>query len=132
VSLAARTFRNTALVVTARLLSKVMVFAVILIAIRAMGNEGSGNYGRFPSLVVYAALVSIVADLGLRPLFTREVAKGEKVAITGFGVFEKRLPRSLLGNVLDVKENRFQISELAHQLDGSFVADALHAGDVVR
>ncbi|HEY8740771.1 MAG TPA: flippase [Candidatus Dormibacteraeota bacterium] len=74
-SLAARTFRNTALVVTARLLSKVMVFAVILIVIRAMGNEGSGNYGRFTSLVVYAALVSIVADLGLRPLFTREVAK---------------------------------------------------------
>lgn len=73
-SLAARTFRNTALVVAARLGSKVMVFAVVLIVIRSMGSE-SGNYGRFTSLVVYSALVSIVADLGLRPLFTREVAK---------------------------------------------------------
>lgn len=73
-SLAARTFRNTALVVAARLLSKVMVFAVVLIVIRSMGAS-SGNYGRFTSLVVYSALVSIVADLGLRPLFTREVAK---------------------------------------------------------
>ena len=71
-SLAARTARNTALVVAARLLSKVFVFAVVLIVIRSMGQE---NYGRFTSLVVYAALVSIALDLGLRPLFTREVAK---------------------------------------------------------
>ena len=73
-SLAARTFRNTALVVGARLASKVLVFAVVLIVIRSMGSQ-SGDYGRFNSLVVYSALVSIVADLGLRPLFTREVAK---------------------------------------------------------
>ena len=71
-SLAARTARNTALVVAARLVSKVFVFAVVLIVIRSMGQD---NYGRFTSLVVYAALVSIVLDLGLRPLFTREVAK---------------------------------------------------------
>jgi len=71
-SLAARTARNTAMVVAARLLSKVFVFAVVLIVIRSMGEE---NYGRFTSLVVYAALVSIALDLGLRPLFTREVAK---------------------------------------------------------
>jgi O-antigen/teichoic acid export membrane protein len=71
-SLAARTARNTILVVTARLLSKVLVLAVVLIVIRNMGQE---NYGRFTSLVVYAALNSIVLDLGLRPLFTREVAK---------------------------------------------------------
>ncbi|MFN2465397.1 MAG: flippase [Candidatus Dormibacteria bacterium] len=73
-SLAARTLRNTVLVVGARLLSKVLVFAVVLIVIRSMGS-GSGNYGRFTTLIVYSALVSIVADLGLRPLFTREVAK---------------------------------------------------------
>ena len=71
-SLAARTARNTALVVAARLVSKVFVFVVVLVVIRSMGQE---NYGRFTSLVVYAALVSIALDLGLRPLFTREVAK---------------------------------------------------------
>ncbi|HXA43624.1 MAG TPA: flippase [Candidatus Solibacter sp.] len=71
-SLAARTARNTAMVVAARLLSKVFVFAVVLIVIRSMREA---NYGRFTSLVVYAALVSIALDLGLRPLFTREVAK---------------------------------------------------------
>jgi O-antigen/teichoic acid export membrane protein len=71
-SLAARTARNTALVLAARLLSKIFVFVVVLVVIRSMGQE---NYGRFTSLVVYAALVSIALDLGLRPLFTREVAK---------------------------------------------------------
>jgi O-antigen/teichoic acid export membrane protein len=71
-SLAARTARNTALVVAARLVSKIFVFVVVLVVIRSMGQE---NYGRFTSLVVYAALVSIALDLGLRPLFTREVAK---------------------------------------------------------
>jgi O-antigen/teichoic acid export membrane protein len=71
-SLAARTARNTALVVAARLVSKIFVFIVVLVVIRSMGQE---NYGRFTSLVVYAALVSIALDLGLRPLFTREVAK---------------------------------------------------------
>jgi O-antigen/teichoic acid export membrane protein len=72
VSLAVRTARNTVMVVAARLVSKVLVLAVVLIVIRTMRDE---NYGRFSSLVVYAALVSIIADLGLRPLFTREVAK---------------------------------------------------------
>jgi len=78
VSLAARTFRNTALVAVTRLLSKVLVFAVVLIVIRTMGSR-SGDYGRFNSLIVYSALVSIVADLGLRPLFTREVAKDREL-----------------------------------------------------
>jgi O-antigen/teichoic acid export membrane protein len=45
-----------------------------------MGQE---NYGRFTSLVVYAALVSFVIDLGLRPLFTREVAK-ERTRLTPY------------------------------------------------
>src|SRR3981081_2226653 len=71
-SLAARTARSTILVVAARLISKVFVLAVVLIVIRSMGED---NYGRFTSLVVYAALNSIILDLGLRPLFTREVAK---------------------------------------------------------
>jgi O-antigen/teichoic acid export membrane protein len=74
-TLAARTARSTILVVAARLVSKVFVFAVVLIVIRNMGQE---NYGRFTSLVVYAALNSIILDLGLRPLFTREVAKDPK------------------------------------------------------
>jgi O-antigen/teichoic acid export membrane protein len=72
VTLAARAARNTVLVVAARLLSKVLVFVVVLLVIRSMGEE---NYGKFTSLIVYSALTSIVADLGLRPLFTREVAR---------------------------------------------------------
>ncbi|MFY9614331.1 MAG: flippase [Candidatus Dormiibacterota bacterium] len=71
-SLAVRTARNTVMVVTARMASKVLVLVVVLVMIRTVGAE---NYGRYTSLVVYAALVSILADLGLRPLFTREVAK---------------------------------------------------------
>ena len=71
-NLAVRTARNTAMVVAARLASKVLVFVVVLIVIRTMGKD---DYGKFTSLIVYSALTSIVADLGLRPLFTREVAK---------------------------------------------------------
>jgi O-antigen/teichoic acid export membrane protein len=71
-SLAARTARNTALVISARLASKVLVLAVVLLLIRSTGQN---DYGRFNALVIYAGLVSILADLGLRPLFTREVAK---------------------------------------------------------
>ncbi|MEA2645290.1 MAG: hypothetical protein QOE92_373 [Chloroflexota bacterium] len=71
-NLAVRTARNTVMVVGARLASKVLVFVVVLIVIRTMGKD---NYGKFTSLIVYSALTSIVADLGLRPLFTREVAK---------------------------------------------------------
>jgi O-antigen/teichoic acid export membrane protein len=72
VTLAERTARNTAIVVAARLVSKVLVFVVVVLAIRSLGRE---NFGRFSSLLVYAGLVSIIADLGFRPLFTREVAR---------------------------------------------------------
>jgi O-antigen/teichoic acid export membrane protein len=71
-SLAVRTARNTLMVVAARMASKVLVLVVVVLMVRTMGAE---NYGRYTALVVYAALVSILADLGLRPLFTREVAK---------------------------------------------------------
>ena len=71
-SLGLRTVRNSALVVGARLVSKLLVFVVVILVIR---STGVGDYGRFTALVVYATLVGMVVDLGLRPLFTREVAK---------------------------------------------------------
>src|SRR5438067_5541657 len=60
------------MVVGARLASKVLVFVVVLVVIRTTGQD---DYGTFTSIVIYSGLVSILADLGLRPLFTREVAK---------------------------------------------------------
>jgi len=88
VTLALRTARNTLLVMTARVISKLLVFVVVLIVIR---STGQANYGKFTSLVVYSALVSIIADLGLRPLFTREVAK------------DRRLMTPYLNSILSLK-----------------------------
>ncbi|MFN2462518.1 MAG: flippase, partial [Candidatus Dormibacteria bacterium] len=71
-SLASRTVRNTALVVGSRLGSRVLTFYVFLLILRSVNNE---NYGRFSLLVVISSLVSVVIDIGLRPLFIREAAR---------------------------------------------------------
>jgi O-antigen/teichoic acid export membrane protein len=72
VSLAARTVRNTALVVGARMGSRLIVFYVFLLIVRSVRSD---DYGRFSLLVVISSLVSVVIDIGLRPLFIREAAK---------------------------------------------------------
>ncbi|MHB8507641.1 MAG: flippase [Candidatus Dormibacteria bacterium] len=71
-SLAARTGRNTALVAATRLVSRVMVLFVFFLQGRSMGPS---NFGRFGLLVVFSALTSVFIDLGLRPLFIRDVAQ---------------------------------------------------------
>ena len=36
---------------------------------------GAGDYGRYTTLIAYSALVSVIADMGLSPLYTREAAR---------------------------------------------------------
>lgn len=70
--LATSTLRNSVLVVAARTLAKIGVFAVLVLLWRHLGADG---YGRFAAMVVYASLAGIVADLGLQTVFIRDVSR---------------------------------------------------------
>src|SRR5207302_561859 len=71
-ALAQRTLRNSILVVGARALAKLAVFAVLVLLWRHLGAEA---YGRFAAMVVYATLAGIAADLGLQTVFVRDVSR---------------------------------------------------------
>lgn len=45
---------------------------MVIVLARHLGDDA---YGRYTTLVAYSALVSVVADLGLSPLYTREAAR---------------------------------------------------------
>jgi O-antigen/teichoic acid export membrane protein len=70
--LGSRTVRNSLYLLAARTLSRLVALVVVVV----MANHlHPGNYGRFTTAITYSALVSIVADLGLNPLYTREAAR---------------------------------------------------------
>ncbi len=71
-SLARRTVRNTALLFTARSLSKVLVFITVVVTQNALGATG---YGKFAAIVVFSNIASIFADLGLQVVFVREASR---------------------------------------------------------
>ena len=70
--LASKTLRNSALVVGARALAKLAVFAVVVLLVRHLGDE---RFGRFATMVVYVTLVGVMADLGLQTVFIRDVSR---------------------------------------------------------
>jgi len=72
VSLARRTVRNTALLFVARSLSKVLVFATVVVTQNALGAT---HYGQFAAIVVFSNIASIFADLGLQVVFVREASR---------------------------------------------------------
>jgi O-antigen/teichoic acid export membrane protein len=72
VSLARRTVRNTALLFAARSVSKVLVFATVVVTQNALGATG---YGQFAAIVVFSNIASIFADLGLQVVFVREASR---------------------------------------------------------
>lgn len=83
-SLAQRTLRNTALLFTARSLSKVLVFVTVVVTQRALLDKG---YGQFAAIVVFSNIASIFADLGLQVVFVREASRhlgnlGDFLAVT--------------------------------------------------
>lgn len=45
---------------------------MVIVLARHLGDDA---YGRYTTLIAYSALVSVVADLGLSPLYTREAAR---------------------------------------------------------
>jgi O-antigen/teichoic acid export membrane protein len=70
--LGARVVRNSALVLGARVVSRLVALVMVVRLATYLGADG---YGHYTSLVAYSALVSVVADLGLSPLYTREAAR---------------------------------------------------------
>jgi O-antigen/teichoic acid export membrane protein len=71
-SLGSRAVLNTALVLAARIVSRLVALVTVVVLANYLGGDG---YGRYTTLVAYSALVSVVADLGLSTLYTREAAR---------------------------------------------------------
>jgi O-antigen/teichoic acid export membrane protein len=71
-SLGSRAVLNTTLVLTARIISRLVALVTVVVLANHLGGDG---YGRYTTLVAYSALVSVIADLGLSPLYTREAAR---------------------------------------------------------
>jgi O-antigen/teichoic acid export membrane protein len=70
--LGSRTVRNSLYLLAARTLSRLAALVVVVVMANHLGDS---NYGRFTTAITYSALISIVADLGLNPLYTREAAR---------------------------------------------------------
>jgi O-antigen/teichoic acid export membrane protein len=78
-----RTLGNAVLLLVTRTVSRVVVLVTVIIAQRL----GRAGYGEFQTAIVFSSLSSIVADLGLQVVFTREAARhrdrlGELLAVT--------------------------------------------------
>jgi O-antigen/teichoic acid export membrane protein len=78
-----RTLGNAVLLLVTRTVSRVVVLVTVIVAQRL----GRAGYGEFQTAIVFSSLSSIVADLGLQVVFTREAARhrdrlGELLAVT--------------------------------------------------
>lgn len=75
-----RALRNTALVLAARVVSRL----VALVTVVAIGNSlGDTRFGEFQTAVTYGALIGTIADVGLSTLYVREGAR-QPAAIARF------------------------------------------------
>ncbi len=70
--LGSRALRNTILVLTAKVIGRL----IALVTVIATSNHlGDARYGTFTTLVNYTAIISVVLDLGFNVLFVREGAR---------------------------------------------------------
>src|SRR6266849_5395073 len=67
-----RAVRNTLFVLAARVVSRLVSLVAVIVLANALGPDG---YGRYTTLIAVSGLVSVVADLGFAPLYTREAAR---------------------------------------------------------
>ena len=67
-----RTLRNTALILTARVVSRLVALLAVVLVLRHLLEAG---YGGFQDVVNTTALVTVVLDLGFNTLFQREAAR---------------------------------------------------------
>jgi O-antigen/teichoic acid export membrane protein len=73
--LGSRAVSNTIFVLGARTVSRLASLVVVVVLANALGDTG---YGRYATVIAYLALVSVVADLGFNPLYTREAARNRQ------------------------------------------------------
>jgi O-antigen/teichoic acid export membrane protein len=70
-----RVVSNSLFILAARTVSR----GISLVVVIALANSlGDANYGRYTTLIAYSGLVSVLADLGFAPLYTREAARNRK------------------------------------------------------
>jgi O-antigen/teichoic acid export membrane protein len=70
--LGSRALRNTVLVLTAKVVARLVALVTVLAMIRYLT---AAPYGSFATVVNYTAIVSVVLDLGFNVLFVREGAR---------------------------------------------------------
>ena len=70
-----RAVSNSIFILAARVVSRVISLVVVIVLANALGDS---NYGRYTTLIAWSALVSVFADLGFSPLYTREAARNPK------------------------------------------------------
>jgi O-antigen/teichoic acid export membrane protein len=70
--LGSRALRNTVLVLTAKVVARLIALVTVLAMVRYLMPA---SYGAFATLVNYTAIVSVVLDLGFNVLFVREGAR---------------------------------------------------------
>ena len=70
--LGTRAVSNALVILAARVASRLVSLVVVIVLANALGDT---NYGRYTTLIAYLALVSVIADLGFNPLYTREAAR---------------------------------------------------------
>ncbi|HKW06915.1 MAG TPA: flippase [Candidatus Dormibacteraeota bacterium] len=70
--LGSRALRNSTIVLTAKVIARLVALVTVLYMIRKLGNQ---HYGVFTALVNLAAIASVLLDLGFNVLFVREGAR---------------------------------------------------------
>ncbi len=70
--LGTRAVSNALVILAARVVSRLVSLVVVIVLANALGDT---NYGRYTTLIAYLALVSVIADFGFNPLYTREAAR---------------------------------------------------------
>lgn len=73
--LGTRAVSNSLVILGARTVSRLVSLVVVIVLANALGDTA---YGRYTTLIAYSALVSVIADLGFSPLYTREAARNQQ------------------------------------------------------
>ncbi|MGH7911839.1 MAG: flippase [Candidatus Dormibacteraceae bacterium] len=72
IRLAGRAVRNSTLVLAANVVSRLVALVMVVVLARHLGPT---QYGRYTTMVAYSAIISVLTDLGLDTLYTREAAR---------------------------------------------------------
>ena len=91
--------KNTFWLAFSTVISKIIKYFLVVYAARILGAT---EYGVFSFALAFVALLSVVADLGISPLISREIAKGEKSEIHLSTALTLKLLLTILALVLVV------------------------------